>query len=60
MSAPLRTVMTTAKEAQTGQGSPLSASRTEATAPIIRVSPWAKLIRRRMEKTIANPMATSA
>ena len=48
------------KVAQTGQGRPRSASRTEATAPIMRVSPWAKLIRRRMLNTMARPTAIRA
>ena len=53
-------VIATASTAQTGHGQPVCARPTQATAPIISASPWAKLISRKIEKTIASPMATSA
>jgi hypothetical protein len=53
-------VTPTASNTQTGQGNPVCESKTAATAPIISVSPWAKLIRRKMPKTIASPIATRA
>jgi hypothetical protein len=60
MITPTRPASTSARTSATPNGSPSMVSTSTKYGPIMSSSPWAKLIKRRMPKIMASPIAINA